>query len=511
MKQVTHEESFQAAAGRALEALYLVAKAAYGPKAGVAWLENVYGDPLVSRDGVTNLEAVYLEDPVENMIARGAIQASKENNKQVGDGTTAVIILTYHLYKEARKLVAAGYNRMEVSEQLDVLVEEVEEYVTKLAIKADTKLLQSVAKVSAGNDVLGELISDTIAEVGVDSGVTIEDYAGDGVWPELVEGFYWPKGYTSVQLINDSAKLESRFDDVAILITEKRLATASDIAPILDKIVGQKIHDLVIVGEVDQEALAVLATLRVQGILTATPVDVPAYGGLRSLMLEDLAVTTGGKVLLPGVSPSDFDIEMLGTAEKVIITGNSCSIIGREGDELAITKRIKELQNQYEQAVSPVDRQAIESRLGRLRGKMAIIHVGGATDVEQQEAKLRVQDAVCAVLAASQSGVVPGGGVCLANARTQSPFGKTLQAPFKELVENAGQNPQALVSHLDPAKPWQGFDLKDEGLVEDLKTAGILDPAEVVRQTVRNSVSVVQKIITGTVALTFMDREAKRE
>lgn len=514
VRTIIPEDKFQQSAADGLETLYEVAKAAYGPKAGVAWIENTYGDPLVSRDGVTNLDNVYLEDPVANMVARGAIQASKQSNRQVGDGTTAVIILTYHLYKAARKLIAGGYNRMEVEARLTGLVELVETYVDKIKVEVTPEILAGVARISCGNQVMGDLIAEVVKDIGPDGGISIQDYPGYGVWPEVTDGFYWPKGYSSVQLINDPAALESRFTDVAILISEKRLATSSDIAPILDSIVGAGIKDLVIVGEVEQEAMAVLATLRVQGMLTATPVDVPAFAGNRSLMLSDLALVTGGSVLLPGVGSKDFRPEILGTASKVVITGNSTSIIGREGNSEDIQSRVAELTTQFDESEVSTDREAIRERIGRLKGQMAIIHVGGATEVEQRETKLRVQDAVCALQAATRSGVVPGGGVTLAGARTDDGnFNDALDSPFKDLVANTGYNPEAKLGKLDlDAQPWFGFDLKhmtDEP--DDLLALGIVDPAEVTKETIRNAVSVVSKIITGTVAITYTDRSVRHE
>lgn len=508
-KVITYEDDFHRAAAEALEALYKVAKAAYGPSDGVAWVENTYGDPLVSRDGVTNLDSVHLTDPVANMIARGAIQASKRSNSEVGDGTTAVIILAHHLYKQAYKYLIGGYPRTEIVESLRELVSEIETWVDSIKIKATPELLKAVAIVSCGEEALGALVADTVAAAGPYGGVPIFDSSLDGVLAEVVDGFYWPKGFTSVELINDKTKNEANYGDVAILISQKRLATVSDIAPILDKIVGAGISDLVIIGDVDQEALGVLALLRTQGTLTCTPVDVPAQGGHRALMLDDLALVTGGKVIPPSFDPKEFDPSMLGAAQKVQITATSCNILGIEGDKKLIKSRIKSLEKQYDESSNPGDKQTISTRLGRLRGQVGIIHVGGATEIAQQETKLRVQDAVCAVQAASKGGVVPGGGVSLAVAKVSS-FKAAVQAPFKDLVENSGGNPEWSLGKLRSNNPWKGYDLTTLELT-DLKERGIVDPAEVTKQTIINAVSVVEKIVRGTVAITYADRESRRE
>jgi chaperonin GroEL len=444
------------------------------------------------------------------MIARGAVQASKQSNKQVGDGTTATVILSYHLYRAARRMIGAGINRMVVERKLNNLVDEVTKYVEQNSVAATPEILRAVARVSCGDKAMGELIAQVLADIGADGGITVEDYAGDGVYPEVVDGFYWAKGYTSIQLINNPAKLESRFQDVAVLITEKRLATTPDIAPILDKIVGAGITDLVIVGEVDQEALSVLAAVRSQGLLTATPVDIAAFGGARSLMLDDLALVTGGQSLLPGVPAKDFQVGWLGTASKVIIGPNSTTIIGGEGEAEDIQSRVQELETQLDEATTPSDKEAIRGRLGRLRGKVAIMHVGGASDIEQRETKLRVQDAVCAVQAAGRGGVMPGGGVALALAPVTE-FKDALEAPFKDLMANAGYNAEAQISQLDSNKLWKGFDVTTTVLTPvDLLKVGIVDPAPVVTETVRNAVSVVGKIIIGSVGITYEDREAIR-
>lgn len=513
-RRLVTEEEFQEAAKAGLYALYILAKSAYGPKAGVAWVEAPYGAPLVSRDGVSNIDKLYLEEPVANMVVQAAKQASKANDQKVGDGTTAVAILSYHLYLAARKLIAGGHNRMEVSQFLSDMEQEAVDWVEKLKIEADTDTLKHVAAISSGDEAIGAMISDVIEEVGTEGGVTLQDSPGLTTYSEVVEGFYWPKGYTSVQLINDPASLEARYENVPILIAEKRLATVPDIAPILDKIVGAGRNELVIVGDVDQEALSVLLVARLQGKITTTVVDVPVYAGVRSLFLDDLALVTGGKVLAQGSNAEDFDLDTLGRGEKVVITGNSTSIIGREATKKEITARVTELTKQMEEAEYPSDREAIRTRLGRLTGKMAILHVGGATEVEQKEVKERVRDAVCAVQAAARGGVVPGGGVTLALAGAHSKdhyFDQALQMPFRDLVQNAGGNGEGYLAQLDSGKPWLGFNLKTRGSLTDLKKEGILDPALVVTETVQNAASVVRKIITGTVGLTYIDREARHE
>lgn len=496
--------------------VYAVARAAYGPGAGNVLIELPYSDPLISRDGVTNVEKVFLPDPVENAAARLLVQASRKNNKRVGDGTTAVVVLAYHLYEAAEKLIAQGHNRMYVAKVLKNMVPDVLSKIDRLKIEATPELIQHVAKVSAGDEAVGAMIADVISEVGMDGGVTVEDFAGSGIYNELVDGFYFRKGFTSVNLINDPSNLESRHNDADILISEKKLNTTADIAPILDKIIAKSGvgKELILVGDVSEEVLGLLLLNRLKGIINVTVVDVPLFGAMRSLTLEDLALITGGTVYLQGANASDFELEWLGGAQKVIINEFSTTIIGGEAASEDVERRIKDLQQQLAEAESPVTIEALKERLARLTGKVAIIRVGGATEVEQSEVKLRVQDAICAVQAAIKDGVVPGGGTALIHCAPDN-LATTFSEPFKALVENCGYSAdKAYWKLLDAKDAWHGYDLRADSFdykPVDLLKAGIVDPASVVKETVINATSVVAELITAQIGLTLADREQKHD
>lgn len=516
-RAVVTGQDFQTRVANGVEAIYEVAKAAYGPGASNVLIELAYGDPIISRDGVTNVEKVYLPDPVENAAARLIVQASRKSNRKVGDGTTAVVILARSLYVEANKLIAAGHNRMEVSRMLKRMVPDVIAQIDKMKIDVTPDLLKHVSVVSAGDEAVGHMIADVISEVGLDGGVTVEDFAGAGIYNELVDGFYWRKGFTTVNLINDPSNLESRHQNVDILISEKKLNTTADIAPILDKIVTQSGtgKELVLVGDVSEEVLGVLFLNRLKGIINVTVVDLPVFGAMRSLTLEDLALVTGGKVYLHGANASDFELEWLGGAEKVIINEFSTTIIGGEGEQSSIQRRSDELHVQLNDAESNVTVDALKERLSRLTGKVAIIRVGGATEVEQQEVKLRVQDAICAVQAAIKDGIVPGGGVALARVHG-SDFSAAFTEPFICLVANCGFNADRALWRLHESKSsrWYGYDLSDPHFdynpINTLK-AGVVDPASVVKETVINAASVIAELITGQLGLMLADREQKHD
>lgn len=509
-KDIIFGDDVQARIASALEKVYNVAAASYGPKAGVALIEQPYGAPTASRDGVTNIKKVNLSDPVENMVAEIVKQASEQNNRKVGDGTTAVAILAYHLYVAARKMTTGGHNRMEVADRLNRAATRVLSQLDALSVPVDKSILRNVSAVASGDEAIGAMIADVVDTVGVEGGVTIEDFKGLGIHNEIVDGFYFRKGYTNINLINDPTNLESHHTDVPILVTEKRLATVPDIAPLLDKIAGAGLKDLVIVGDVTDEALSVLLLNRMKGIISTTVVDIPVFAGTRSMTLEDLAVLTGGSVFMAGATGGDFDLEMLGVASRVEVTGYSTAIIGADGAQEDIEARIEEIRNQLKEATHPGDIEAIKDRLARLTGKVAIIRVGGATDIEQQEVKLRVQDAVCAVQAAIRGGVCPGGGVTLARV-TGVEFANAYKQPFKQLVGNAGLNAEAYLARVEEAKEWHGFNLKNlSDKPVSMLGAGIVDPTLVLREVVRNANSIVSKLIIATTAITYNDRENKR-
>lgn len=512
-KEITYEAELQTKIASGLEKVYNVAKAAYGPLAGNAFLEESYGDPIISRDGITNVEKVYLDDPIENMAARTLIQASRKSDKKVGDGTTAATILSYHLYKEARKLIGAGQNRMVVSRKLQQTAAEVLEKLDAY-VKPTDDMLKSVAIISAGDAAIGEMIADIIAEVGEDAGITVEDFGGVGIYNEIKDGFYWRKGFTNINLINDPSNLESNMSNVNVFIADRSFKTAAEIYPILDKMVSGlgKGKEVLFVGEFADEVLAALILNKANQVIFPTVVDTPMYGPLRTMFLDDLAKVTGASVLAQGVNPKDFTVDMLGGADKVIINEYSTTIMGGDGSGEDVQRLIDDLKDQLVTADAAVTQNALRDRISRLTGKIAIIRVGGAVEADQGETKLRVRDAVCAVQAAIKGGIVPGGGTALARiGHTLNDFAAAYKEPFKQLVDNAGENPEAyLAKILENTDIWTGYNLRDgNGELVNLLDAGVIDPADVIREVVINSASVVSKLITTTVAVTYANRDEK--
>lgn len=507
IKKVVFGDELHAGIAKGLQIAYDVAKASYGPNAGNALIEYPYGDPLISRDGVTNLRKLILDDAIENAAVQVVVQASKHNDIVVGDGTTASVILAYHLYTAGRKLVAAGNNQMLVSRQITAAGDAAIAEIDKLKQPLNPKMLSKVATTSAGDEAIGELIAETIGAIGADGGVTIEDFAGKGIYNEIVEGFYFRKGLISAYLAKDPANVESRHLKAPILILDKQLSTQSEAADILDKIVG-KFQELVIVGNVAGDALAFLVQLRLSNKLLVSIVE-PPYE-VRNLFLEDLALMTGATVITEGFNVSEFNNEMLGFAEKAVITTTSTTLLGSDGAQEDVDKRVSELQTQLKEASSPVDIEVIRGRLSRLTGKVAIVRVGGTTETEQKEVKLRVQDAIGATQAALKDGIIPGGGVTLA--RLDIAFKEAYEAPFKQLASNSGANAEKLLADVQAAPAGYGYDLKNiTDKPVDMIKAGVVDPSLVIKEVISNASSVAAKLLTTSSGITLANREEKKD
>lgn len=513
-KDVVFDDDLHAKIARGLLKAYNVAKASFGPNAGNALIEYPYGDPLISRDGVTNLRKLILDDAIENAAVQVVIQASKHNDQSVGDGTTGSVILGYHLYTQGRKLVAAGQNPMVVSRQIIEAGNKAIVQIDELKKPLNPKMLNKVATTSAGDEAIGELVAETVNAVGADGGVTLEDFAGRGVYNEIVEGFYFRKGLVSAYLAKDPANLESKHYKAPILILDKQLSEQNEAAELMERIMAKNLKELVIVGSVAGDALAFIVQLRLNNNkqpgsgLVVSIVDAP-YDA-RSLFLEDLALMTDATVLTEGFDVNEFNTDMLGFAEKTVITTSGTTILGADGQETKIKQRVVELQKQLKEASSPVDIEMIRGRLSRLTGKVAIIRVGGATETEQKEVKLRVQDAVGAAQAALKEGILPGGGTTLA--RLDVGFKEAFEAPFLQLASNSGVNPERLLFQLQDAPENFGFDLRnvtDKPI--DLIKAGVVDPALVVKEVVTNAASVAAKLITTSSGITLANRDEKHD
>lgn len=521
--------------------LYDAVKTTMGPKGRNVVISKSYGNPTVTHDGVTVAKGVELADVDDETLgykvgAELIKQAASKMNDVAGDGTTTVTVLTYHILNEANKLIAAGHNPMQLRKGLEAAASDV---INKLGnfsedIKANKQRVAEVATISAGDAEIGNLIADVIDKVGKDGVVTVEEGQGLALESEVVEGFTFDRGFVSPYMVTDPTRMEAVYDKPAVVITDKKISSIQEFLPLLEKLAQSGKKDLVLVAEdVEGEALGTLILNRLKGVFNTIAIKAPAFGDRRKEILEDIAILTGGQVITDdrGMTFENVELDVVGTARKVIVTKDETTIIEGGSSASAITARIKQINAQIAVATSEYDKENLEKRRAALEGKVAVIKVGGATETEIEEKKFRVDDAVAAVKAALDEGIVPGGGVTLVNLgstidvdvltltkdnkQTKVPLSQltgraefsenagremlaeALLQPFLQILSNAGLNSQALLAEVLKSKPGLGIDVNNPelGLVE-LKSVGVVDPARVIKEAIQNAVSIAGTAMT---------------
>ena len=495
--------------------LYDAVKVTFGPKGKNVIIEKEYGAPVITHDGVTVAEAVELSNKDEALgeaVGAKLIKtAAQKLNKVAGDGTTTVTVLTYNILNEANKLIAAGMNPMELRRGIEKAGAEIVAEIDKMAekIEGDDKKVAEVATISAGDEKIGELIAEVISKIGKDGVVTVEAGQGLEMEEEIVEGFSYDKGYSSPFFVTDVNRQEAIFEKPLVLITDKKISAASDILPLLEKCAQAGKKDLVIVAEeVEGEALSLLVLNKLKGVFNSLVLKAPSFGDRRKEIMEDIAILTDATVVSAekGLKLEDVGLEVLGSAAKVLATKDETTIIKGAGDAKAVAARIELIHAQAEMAKSDYEREEFEKRAAALSGKVAVIKVGGATETEIDEKKFRVDDAVAATKAALAEGIVAGGGVTLVNLADKISGGddgakivkNALKAPFVHIMENAGLNAAALLAEVEKSgKVGYGIDVMtpEKGLI-DMKKTGVIDPAKVTKEAVKNATSIAATAIT---------------
>lgn len=489
-------------------------KTTMGPKGRNVVISKSYGGPNVTHDGVTVAEAIDLPENEDNLGEKvGAElikQAAKKMNKAAGDGTTTVTVLTYEILKEANRLIAAGHNPMELRKGVEKAGAQVLSELDKIAEPVDGKndLITEVASISAGDTEIGKLIASVISRIGKDGVVSVEAGQGLAMESEITEGFTFDRGYVSAYMATDTNRMEAVYDKPAIIITDKKISSAQEMLPLMEKLVASGKKDIVLIAEdVEGEALGILILNRLKGALNTVAVKAPSFGDRRKEVLQDIATLTGASVITSdqGMTFDNVGLEVVGSARKVIVAKDNTTIIEGAGDKTTISQRIDQIKSQANIATSDYDREQLDKRAAALSGKVAVIKVGGATETEIDEKKYRVDDAVAAVKAALLEGIVPGGGVTpinLAGKITGDSAGaeimrNALLMPFKQLATNAGLNAEALLAQVQEAKPGYGVDVANyQGKLIDLKKAGVVDPAMVTYQAIQNAVSIASTAMT---------------
>ena len=514
-KKIYYEDEAREKVLSGAKQLYDAVKVTFGPKGKNVIIEKEYGAPVITHDGVTVAEAVELDnkdDKLGEAVGAKLIKtAAQKLNKVAGDGTTTVTVLTYNILNEANKLIAAGVNPMELRRGIEkagaTIVKGIDEVAEK--IDGDDKKVAEVATISAGDAEIGKLIASVISKIGKDGVVTVEPGQGLEMEDEIVEGFSYDKGYASPFFVTDVNRQEATFDKPLILVTDKKISAANDILPLLEKCAGAGKKDLVIVAEeVSGEALSLLVLNKLKGVFNSLVLKAPSFGDRRKEIMEDIAILTNATVVTAdkGLKLDEVGMEVLGSANKVIATKDETTIIKGAGSAAAVKARIELINAQAALAKSDYERGEFEKRAAALCGKVAVIKVGGATETEIEEKKFRVDDAVAATKAALAEGIVVGGGVTLVNLAaklTGNDDGtrivkNALKTPFVHIVENAGLNAQALLSEVEKStKPGFGVNVMtpEKGLV-DLKKAGVIDPAKVTKEAVKNATSIAATAIT---------------
>lgn len=505
------------------EVLYNAVKTTMGPKGRNVVISKSYGSPTVTHDGVTVAKGVELEDKDDETLgykvgAELIKQAASKMNDVAGDGTTTVTVLTYHILSEANKLIAAGHNPMQLRRGLEQAAQDVLKNLKGENIKSDKKRIAQVATISAGDSQIGELIADVIDKVGKDGVVTVEEGQGLSLESEVVEGFTFDKGFVSPYMVSDTARMEAVVEKPAILITDKKISSMQEFLPLLEKLAQAGKKDLIIIAEdVEGEVLGTLVLNKLKGVLYAVCVKAPAFGDRRKDVLQDIAILTGGEVISEdrGMTFENVEANVIGSARKVIVTKDETTIIEGAGAQAEVHARVAQINTQATASTSEYDRENLDKRRAALQGKVAVIKVGGATETEIEEKKFRVDDAVAAVKAALDGGIVPGGGVTLVNlAQTIRPdmnkpgildkvgapgrdlLADALEQPFRILLDNSGLNADEWLPQVKKAKQGSGVDVNDPRKLVDLKAVGIIDPARVTQEAVQNAVSIAGTAMT---------------
>jgi chaperonin GroEL len=531
-KQLVFSEEARRSLKRGIDVLATAVATTLGPKGRNVALDKKFGAPTITHDGVTVAKEIELEDPYQNMGAQLLKEAATKTNDICGDGTTTATVLAHTIITEGLKNVAAGANPMLIKRGIEAATDALVDAIRDMALDIDTQEeVASVAAISAQDREIGELIAEVMGKVGKDGVITVEESKGLAFETEYVEGMQIDRGYISPYFITDPDRMEAVLAEPYVLVTDKKVSAATDIVPLLEKMVQVGKRELLLIAEdVDGEALATLVLNKLRGMLNALAVKAPGFGDRRKAMLQDIATLTGATVITEemGRKLDTATIQDLGRADKIISTKEDTTIVGGAGDEDQIQGRINQIRAEIDVSTSDYDKEKLQERLAKLAGGVAIIRVGAATEVELKEKKHRVEDALSATRAAVEEGIVPGGGVALINAipslddvkmdLADAQTGVTivrraLEEPMRGIAANAGMDGAVVLETVRRQsvekgnKNW-GYDviLNEYG---DMVEKGIIDPAKVTRSAVENAASIAAMILTTEALITDIPEEEK--
>ncbi len=500
---------------RGVDKLADTVKITLGPKGRNVVLDKKYGSPLITNDGVTIAKEIELEDEAENMGASLVKEVATKTNDAAGDGTTTATLLAQAFVREGMKNVTAGANPMVLRKGMKKAVDAAVASLVNNSKKVNGKEdITRVGTISAGDEVIGELIADAMEKVTADGVITVEESKTAETYSEVVEGMQFDRGYLSPYMVTDTDKMEAVIDDALVLITDKKISNIQEILPLLEQLVQSGKKLLIIAEDVEGEALTTLVLNKLRGTFTCVAVKAPGFGDRRKEMLQDIAILTGGEVISSelGLELKDVEVSQLGQARQVKVTKENTIIVGGHGDSDAIKARVSQIRSAIEATTSDFDREKLQERLAKLAGGVAVIKVGAATEAEMKEKKLRIEDALNATRAAVEEGIVPGGGTAYLNViadvakvldtvEGDEKTGvkivlKALEEPVRQIAANAGFDGGVVVDKImSSGKMGYGLDAYKEIYV-DMVSAGIVDPTKVTRSALQNAASIASVILT---------------
>jgi chaperonin GroEL len=511
---------------RGVETLANAVKVTLGPKGRNVVLDKSFGAPRITKDGVTVAKEIELEDKFENMGAQMVREVAQKTNDLAGDGTTTATVLAASIVREGAKSVAAGMNPMDLKRGIDIAVAAVVEDIKKRSKKvASSAEVAQVGTISSNGDAaVGKMIAEAMQKVGNEGVITVEEAKALDTEVEIVEGMQFDRGYLSPYFITNAEKMVAELEDAYVLLHEKKLSGLQAMLPVLEAVVQSGKPLLIIAEDIEGEALATLVVNKLRGGLKVAAVKAPGFGDRRKAMLEDIAILTGGQLIAEdlGIKLESVTTAMLGRAKKIVIEKEKTTIVDGAGKKKEIEARVNQIKAQIEETTSDYDREKLQERLAKLAGGVAVIRVGGATEIEVKEKKDRVEDALNATRAAVEEGIVPGGGVALLrakksvgklhndNADVQAGINivlKALEAPIRQIAENSGVEGSIVVNKISENKSeTYGFDAQTEEYV-DMLDKGIVDPAKVVRAALQDAASVAGLLVTTEAMIAELPKE----
>ena len=511
-KEIKFSEDARSKMLKGVDKLANTVKSTIGPKGRNVVLEQSYGSPTITNDGVTIAKAIDVEDHFENMGAKLVSEVASKTNDIAGDGTTTATVLTQAIVNEGMKNVTAGANPVGIRRGIELATKAAVDALHEMSHTVESKSdIAQVASISSANEEVGKLIADAMEKVGNDGVITIEESKGIDTSLDVVEGMQFDRGYLSQYMVTDNDKMEANLDNPYILLTDKKISNIQEVLPLLQSIVQQGRPLLIIADDVDGEALPTLVLNKIRGTFNVVAVKAPGFGDRRKAMLQDIATLTGATVITDdlGLQLKDTTVEQLGSAGKVTVTKENTTIVEGAGDKDKIAERVEQIKKQISETTSDFDREKLQERLAKLSGGVAVIKVGAATETELKERKYRIEDALNATRAAVEEGFVPGGGTALVNVigkvaaleeegDVQTGINivkRALEEPVRQIAENAGLEGSVIVEKLKEQKPGVGFNAATNEWV-DMVEAGIVDPTKVTRSALQNAASVSALLLT---------------